>query len=78
MADNANGLSGRLAIWRPMIQFGFAGFCALLLGMQIWLLKRDDQRFEQLLQIQRENHQMQRETNRTIERLSRAIENLPR
>jgi len=72
--DASDGLSGRLAwILRPLPQLGFAGFCALLLGMQIWLLKRDDHRFEQLLEMQRANHQVQRETNQTIEDLSRAI-----
>lgn len=76
MSESQNG--GRFWILRPLTQAGFAGFCALLLGMQIWLIKRDDQRFDQLLEMQRENHAVQREMNQTIERLSRAIESWPR
>lgn len=68
MTSNAGG---RSPIWQPVMQYGFAGLCVLLLGMIGWQQHRMDQRFDRLLEIQRE-------TNQVIERNTAAIQELAR
>jgi len=69
--SNATTNSGRLAILQPIMQYGFAGMCAVLLGMIVWMQHRADGRFDKLLEIQRESHSV-------IERNTAAIEALAR
>ncbi len=56
-------------ILQPIIQYGFAGMCAVLLGIQVWMVHRADCRFDTILK-------MQEATNAVIERNTAAIESL--
>lgn len=59
----------KASILQPIIQYGFAGMCAALLGIVVWMVDRSDQRFDKVLE-------MQKETNQVIERNTAAIANL--
>lgn len=56
-------------ILQPIMQYGFAGMCAVLLGIVVWMVDRSDQRFDKVLE-------MQKATNAVIERNTAAIANL--
>ena len=59
----------KLTILQPIMQYGFAGMCAALLGIVVWMVDRGDCRFDTILE-------MQRETNQVIERNTAAIATL--
>jgi hypothetical protein len=44
-----------LAILNPVIQYGFAGFCAILLAIIVWLMKRLMDLLEQNNRVLAEN-----------------------
>lgn len=69
--STANAIGGPLKILQPVVQYGFAGLCVLLLAMIGWQMHCNDQRFDKLLD-------MQRETNQVIERNTAAIGELSR
>ena len=63
--------NGRLAILKPIFQYGFAGFAALLLVVICWRMYCGDQQFRDLIQLQAQ-------TNTVIERNTTAIRELSR
>ncbi len=63
--------NGRLAILKPIFQYGFAGFAALLLGVICWRMYVADQQFGALMQLQAK-------TNTVIEQNTAAIRDLNR
>ena len=67
----ANSNAAKFSILQPMMQYGFAGMCAVLLGILVWTMNRNDQRFDKVLE-------MQKETNLVIERNTAAIADLAR
>ncbi|KKM65699.1 hypothetical protein LCGC14_1488690 [marine sediment metagenome] len=71
----ANGLlskAGR-AIFQPLIQGGFACFSVLLLGVVVWMMNKNDQRFDKLLLIQQETNQVIERNTAAIVELSRVV-----
>jgi hypothetical protein len=78
--SNAIALNGALnKLLQPVVQFGFAGLCVVLLAMMGWQMHTNDQRFDALMKIQRETNQViERETNEVIERNTAAIGELSR
>ena len=64
----SNG-NGKPSILAPIIQYGFAGTTAVLLGIVVWMVDRSDQRFDKVLE-------MQVATNQVIERNTAAIATL--
>ncbi len=67
----STGNGTRFSILRPMMQGGFAGMCGVLLGILVWMMNKNDQRFDKLLE-------MQSQTNQVIERNTAAIVELSR
>ena len=61
--------NGKSWLSTPMMQYGFAGTTAVLLGIVVWMVDRADARFDKVLE-------MQSETNQVIERNTAAIANL--
>ena len=59
------------AIFQPVMQGGFACFSVLLLAVVAWTIHTNNQRFDRLLDTQRE-------TNQVIERNTAAIQELSR
>jgi len=53
-------------ILQPIMQAGFAGMCAALLGIVVWMVEKTDCRFNEMLKAQQE-------TNQVIERNTAAI-----
>lgn len=53
-------------ILQPIVQYGFAGMTAVLLGIVVWMVDRSDCNFDKVLE-------MQRQTNQVIERNTAAI-----
>ncbi len=60
---------GKMSILHLIRQYGFAGMSAVLLGIVVWMVDRSDQRFDKVLD-------MQKETNSVIERNTAAIAQL--
>ncbi|MEE9185257.1 MAG: hypothetical protein V3U39_12400 [Acidimicrobiia bacterium] len=56
-------------ILQPIMQYGFAGMSAVLLGILVWMVDRSDERFDKVLE-------MQTATNQVIERNTAAIATL--
>ena len=71
MSNGIKNGSGKLGLFAPVMQYGFAGFCVVLLGMICWMQQRSDANFDKLLQ-------MQGQTNQVIERNTAAIGELSR
>lgn len=67
----ANNNGTKLSILQPIMQKGFAGMCVILLGILVWTMNKADQRFNKLID-------MQKETNQVIERNTAAIVELSR
>lgn len=59
----------KISMLQPIMQYGFASMCAVLLGIMVWMMKTNDTRFNDLLE-------MQKQTNSVIERNTAAIEAL--
>ena len=78
MTQNANGLLSKAgqAIFRPLIQGGFAVFSVLLLGLLAWTIHVDNQRFDKLLDTQRETIQVVERNTAALHELSRVVERL--
>ena len=53
-------------ILQPIMQYGFAGMTAVLLGIVVWMVDRSDCNFDKVIE-------MQRQTNQVIERNTAAI-----
>jgi hypothetical protein len=63
----SNG-NGKLAIFQPMIQYGFAGLSVILIGVIVWMIDRSDRWRQDTLTIQRETNQViERNTSAFIE-----------
>jgi len=58
--------NGNISILQPIVQYGFAGTTALLLGIVVWMVNRSDCNFDKVIE-------MQRQTNQVIERNTAAI-----
>jgi hypothetical protein len=58
--------NGKLNVLQPVMQYGFAGVTAVLLGIVVWMVDRSDRKFDQMLA-------MQQQTNQVIERNTAAI-----
>ena len=69
--STGTGNGTRFSILQPMMQYGFAGMCAVLLAILVWMMNKNDQRFDKLLD-------MQRETIQVIERNTAAFEDWSR
>jgi len=50
-------------ISNPIIQYGFAGFCVVLLGIMVWLIK-------QLLQVLKENNKIIASNTEAIQQIN--------
>ena len=46
--------------FNPVIQYGFAGFCAILLGLLFWLIRRLLDLFERVTRVIGENSELVR------------------
>lgn len=56
MSAATNGRNGiARALLAPVMQYGFAGFAALLIGVVVWQMNLNNQQFDRLLEIQRES-----------------------
>ena len=62
-------VSNGKGILQPIVQYGFAGTTAVLLGIVVWQVKCSEDRFDKVLE-------MQKATNQVIERNTAAIANL--
>lgn len=62
-------MTEKLPLLSPIMQYGFAGTTAVLLGIICWMIDRTDQRFDKVIE-------MQKATNQVIERNTAAIASL--
>lgn len=76
MANNTTKTG--LSILQPIMQYGFAGMSAVLLGILVWTMHRTDQRFDQVLEMQRETNQVIERNTQVTERTITAIQDLSR
>ena len=65
--------TSRLSIFQPVIQYGFAGMAVVLLMFIGWMLHANEQRFNKLLDLQRETNQVIERNTAAIQELSRVV-----
>jgi hypothetical protein len=78
MSNVANGALTKAgqAIFKPVMQGGFAVFSVLLLGVLTWVIYTNNQRFDKLLDTQRETNQVVERNTAAVNELSRLVERL--
>ena len=67
-----NGKLG-VGILKPIFQYGFAGFCALLLGIICWRMYCGDQQFRELMTLQSQTNTVIEQNTSAIRELSRIV-----
>ena len=61
------------AIMTPIIQWGFAGFCAVLLGVIVWQIKNDREDRNETNELFRRSTEVISENTATISELSQKL-----
>ena len=67
----ANG--GKLSIFQPILQYGFAGFSMLLLAVVCWQIDKTDTYMESMMSVQGETNQVIERNTAAIRELSRVV-----
>jgi hypothetical protein len=49
VATDVEGGGGRMGVFKPIVQYGFAGFCAVLLAVTCWRMHCGDSQFSALI-----------------------------
>jgi len=72
----ANGTQAatKFSILQPIMQYGFAGMSAALLGVVVWMVHTRDTQFSELLTVQAESSQVIAANTEAINELARVVE----